>query len=375
MLPTITTIPLLQLASGDRLFLQVYKFIGAQPGKKAYLQANLHGAEITGNAVIHRLIEWLSALNSDQLSGEIWLVPVCNPLGTNQRSHYFASGRFNPYDGKDWNRIFWDYEKEDDDLMEFARSQVDLDLPSIQKNYRQRMQVRFSKLSEKLNAPNGVSVSDRYRLRLQALCLDADYVIDLHTSAGNGLDYLYYFRRREVSARLFLLSAGILLDEYDGDAFDECFIKPWLALEDRLGQLGRDTRFDVEAWTLELGAAMQLNAKSIDKGVQGIQNYLIQKGMIKLPDFPATPPLYHDMQVTARSKITRYYAPRGGLVQACVPLGTFVTAGQRLYQLLCFNKAGELPILVEVQAAQAGLVYDVALNHAVNEGEYVLGML
>jgi len=41
---TISTMPLLQMASGDRLGLQVYRFTGSQPGKKAYIQANLHGA-------------------------------------------------------------------------------------------------------------------------------------------------------------------------------------------------------------------------------------------------------------------------------------------------------------------------------------------
>jgi predicted deacylase len=111
MIPTLSTIPLLQLASGDRLALQVYRFRGAKPGKKAYLQSNLHGAEISGNEVIHRAIGFLRELDASQLAGEIWLVPVCNPLGVNQRSHHFSSGRYNIYDGKDWNRIFWDYEK------------------------------------------------------------------------------------------------------------------------------------------------------------------------------------------------------------------------------------------------------------------------
>lgn len=43
MIPNISTIDLFQLASGDIFTLQVYKFIGKQPGKKAYIQANLHG--------------------------------------------------------------------------------------------------------------------------------------------------------------------------------------------------------------------------------------------------------------------------------------------------------------------------------------------
>ena len=131
MLPKIETIDLLKMASGDTLSLQVYKFIGVQPGKKVYIQANLHGAEIVGNAVIHNLIEYLVTLEQDKLKGEIWLVPLCNPIATNQRGHFFATGRFNSYDGKNWNRIFWDYSKEASDLTQFAKSQLDLPLNAI----------------------------------------------------------------------------------------------------------------------------------------------------------------------------------------------------------------------------------------------------
>lgn len=188
MIPTISTIPLVQMASGDRLSLQLYKFVGAQPGKKVYLQANLHGAEIVGNAVIHQLIEFLMTVSDTQLAGEIWLVPVCNPLGTNQRTHYFSTGRFNVYDGKDWNRIFWDYEKEGDDLAAFAESQINFAPDVVRNNYLIRIKQSFDKLLEKIHSPSGVSFSDRFRYKLQSLSLDADYLIDLHSTSNQGLD-------------------------------------------------------------------------------------------------------------------------------------------------------------------------------------------
>ncbi len=56
MLPVISSIPLRQMAFGDLLSLQIYKFIGAHPGKKVYIQSNLHGAEIVGNAVIPNML-------------------------------------------------------------------------------------------------------------------------------------------------------------------------------------------------------------------------------------------------------------------------------------------------------------------------------
>lgn len=375
MIAAVSTIPLQQLASGDRLSLQVYKFAGAQPGKKVYLQSNLHGAEIVGNAVIHRLIEFLMSLEDTQLAGEIWLVPVCNPPGTNQRNHYFSTGRFNPYDGKDWNRIFWDYQKECEDLDAFAQSQINLEPAAIRQNYLQRIKESFAKLSEQIQSPAGAPYSERYRYLLQSLSLDADYLIDLHSSSNQCADFVYYFRNREDSAKFFLLESGVLLDKYDGDAFDEAFIKPWLALEESLHRQGNPIRFDIEAWTLELGSGMQMNPESVGKGIRGVKNYLANKGVLNIDGFPLDNSVSPEMTFGKRSQVKKYYAPAGGMIQGRVALGTAVSAGERLYQILSFNKDGELPSVRDVCAESAGVVFEVSTNHSVSEGEFVLSMI
>jgi hypothetical protein len=375
MIPTISTIPIQHLASGDRLSIQVYKFIGAKPGKKAYLQANLHGAEIVGNAVIHQLIEFLTTLDDTQLAGEIWLVPVCNPLSTNQRTHYFSTGRYNIYDGKDWNRIFWDYEKECEDLEDFAKSQIHLEPVEIRNNYLERIQSCFQTQFAKIQAPSGLPFNERYRYQLQSLCLDANYVIDIHSSSNQAIDYLYCFQSREESAKAFLLDYGILMNEYDGNSFDEAFMKPWLALEKKLAELGKTIQFDIDSWTLEFGSGMQMKPDSVKKGIFRIKNYLAQKGVFKLPGFPLESTPSHKVNFTIKSQIKKYYAPTGGMIQSRVELGSSIKSGQLLYQLLSFNKNGELPILIDVCAEADGLVFDVSTNHAVNEGEYVLSVM
>jgi len=383
MFPTITTVPLIHLASGDRLSLQIYKFIGAKPGRKVYLQSNLHGSELTGNAVIHQLIQWLSSLEPNQLAGEIWLVPLCNPLGTNERSHHFSPGRFDPYSGENWNRIFWEYQPSAEELTAFTQSQLVFDRPTIEQNYRDQIWTSFNKLAAPLKAPSGQPFCDHYRFLLQSLCLDAHYVIDLHTSSDQGLTYFYYFQNRQTSARLFMLPIGILLDEYAGGAFDEAFIKPWLALEDCFAQLGRKIQFDIEAWTLELGSAMQIDATTVDRAVQAVKNYLLQKGVLRVPAAPMPLPSIAAMKLVSSSQMKKYYAPVGGMVQSRVALGKTVEAGQRLYQILSFNKGfnadcspeSRMPKVLDICAEQAGLVYDVSINHAVNQGEYVLGIL
>ncbi|MBW4555706.1 MAG: succinylglutamate desuccinylase/aspartoacylase family protein [Trichormus sp. ATA11-4-KO1] len=374
MIPVIETIFLRQMASGDRLFLQVYKFIGAHSGKKVYIQSNLHGAEIAGNAVIHQLIEFLLSINDTDLIGEIWLVPVCNPMGTNERSHSFSPGRFCVYEAKDWNRIFWDYEKEADDLVAFTKSQLQINQEVVRQNYLTIIQQELTKILEKINSPSSVPYTERFRYQLQSLSLDANYLIDLHSSTNQGLNYLYYFPHQEVSAKYFLFDFGILLDKYDGDAFDEAFIKPWLALEACFKSLGREIKFDVEAWTLELGTGMQMHPDSVTKGVQSVKNYLAQKGILLTSDLTLKT-TYQEMIFAVSSKRKKYYAIAGGMIQSRVELGTVVKTGERLYQILSFNKAGKLPTVIDICAEQNGFVYEISTNQAVNQGEFVLGIL
>jgi hypothetical protein len=165
------------------------------------------------------------------------------------------------------------------------------------------------------------------------------------------------------------------MNEYDGDAFDEAFIKPWLALEKKLTELGKPLQFDMDSWTLELGSGMEMNPNSVKKGFFRIKNYLAQKGTLKIPGFPLESTASHKINFTIKSEIKKYYAPAGGMIQSRVQLGSLIKAGQQLYQLLSFNKSGELPILIDVCAEADGLVLDVSTNQAVNEGEYVLTVM
>lgn len=371
MLPKITKINLGKLASGDNISLQVYKFIGKKPGKKVYIQSNLHGAEIVGNAVIQQLIEFLSSLDELQITGEIWLVPACNPLATNQRGHFFATGRFNSYDGINWNRIFWDYEKCCEDLEVFARSQLDYSAEIIRKNYLDKINQAWQQEQEKITQPSSVSYKDFYRYQLQSLCLDADYVIDIHSSSNQGTDFIFCFQTREESAPYFLIKYGLLMSEYDGDAFDEAFLKPWLALEKQLAQLGKNIKFEMESWTLELGSGMVMNPQSVAKGVKGIKNYLTYKQVLD----SAETLIKEEIILVPRDAIKSYYAPTGGMIQSRLKLKTKVNRGDKIYQLLSLDKQGKFPKIIDVYAETDGFIFDLSTNQSVNQGEYILDIL
>lgn len=370
MKPEIELINLQTLASGDKLELKIYKFTGKNKGKKAYIQANLHGAEIVGNVVIHELIKFLSSLSDDQLEGEIWLVPLCNPTGVNQRYSFFSTGRYNPYDGHNWNRIFWDFMDENPDLDSFVKGNINENKNIIQQKYFNLINNKFQAKLNRTNTNRGISFSEHYRNILQLLCLDANYVIDIHSASILGLDYSYCFSSREASADYFLLDYAILMNQYDGYAFDEAFFNPWLILEKKFAKQGRNIRFDVESWTLELGSGMVANPESVNKGFLGIKNYLIAKNMLKLDIAPQQ----KKTKFVPKNKIKSYYAPQGGIIRNRLALNTRVKQGEILYQILSFNKQKEMPTIIEIKSADQGLIFDVSTNETVSQGEYVLGI-
>jgi len=63
------------------------------------------------------------------------------------------------------------------------------------------------------------------------------------------------------------------------------------------------------------------------------------------------------------------------MIQNRVQLGSYVKKGDRLYQILSFNKNGEFPSLVDVGAESDVFIFDVSTNQSVNQGEYVLSVM
>ncbi len=369
MKPQQQLIDLQTLASGDVLQLQTYQFKGKTGNKKVYIQANLHGAEIVGNAVIYELIQFLSQLKPEDIAGEILLVPFCNPLGVNQRSLFFSTGRYNPYDGNNWNRIFWDYVDEKPDFDTFVSQNINLSKSVIQDNYRQQIISKF-KQKIKQQTARGLSFSQHYRNQLHLLSLSADYVIDIHSSSIEAIDYLYCFEQRQKSADYFLLDYAILMNKYDGYAFDEAFLNPWLVLEKKFAKQRRNIVFDLESWTLELGSGMRVNENSVTKGVKGIVNYLASKNVInqvvKLPTKTTT--------FIPKNTVKSYYASTGGIIRNRLGAGTKVKHGDILCQILSFGKNNSQPEVIEIESINRGIIYDVSINDTVNQGEYILGI-
>jgi predicted deacylase len=91
--------------------------------------------------------------------------------------------------------------------------------------------------------------------------------------------------------------------------------------------------------------------------------------VLKLPQYSLTST---DITLVSRQQLKKYYAPTGGMIQNRLSLKSPVKAGDRLYQILSFDKQGNLPKLMDICAENEGFIFDISTNYSVNQGEYVL---
>ena len=88
--------------SGNELSIIRYIIDSEKPGKNIYIHSGIHGGEIT-YYIIEKLYNYLK---NNLTEGKVVLVPCANPLSWLQRNYFYTHGKFNLYDGNDWNNYF-----------------------------------------------------------------------------------------------------------------------------------------------------------------------------------------------------------------------------------------------------------------------------
>lgn len=90
------------LVSGNKINIINYIIDSEKNGKTIYIQSGIHGGEIT-YWIIHKLFNFLK---DNLINGKVIFVPCANPIAWMQRIYSYTAGKFNFYNGTDWNRSF-----------------------------------------------------------------------------------------------------------------------------------------------------------------------------------------------------------------------------------------------------------------------------
>lgn len=317
-----------EMASGAKLTVPVYIYECQQAkAPNVYIQANMHGAEVQGNAVIFQLLELLK--NCD-IQSNITLVPYANPVACNHKNGEYTLGRFDPITGINWNRM---YHFDDTVIEPFAQKNIDAAESEIAANFQQLL---LEQIEQKLDHNIwGLTTGQRIAYQLQRMAHQADLVLDLHTGPISS-QHLYCPEYSKASANYFDIPHTIFIpNEFDG-AMDEATCCPWWNLQQAYKKLGRnfvmgEGAFAKESFTVELGSQEQIDLVVAHQDALSILSYLQYKKVINSDDF-------------IPKEMTRYgcylkdykalYAPMGGMVDYLAEFGKPLLAGEPLARIL-----------------------------------------
>ncbi|AIY64021.1 succinylglutamate desuccinylase/aspartoacylase family protein [Pseudoalteromonas piratica] len=311
-----------EIANGLPLTIPVYRLEGNGSGPNVYIQANMHGAEVQGNAVIYQLLE---KLKHATLASSVTLVPYANPIGCNQKSGEFTLGRFDPITGTNWNRMYQDHSHLVND---FVAEFIDADIETIKREFQQRL---IDTTSAILDGPSyALNTGKRIALNLQKLAHQADIVLDLHTGPISA-KHLYCPTYAKNSARYFDIEHVLLIpNEFDG-AMDEANFCPWWQLSETYQAAGRDIPVLVEAFTVELGSQEKIDLSEAENDANSILSYLTYKEALLNSQFKPQPITRYACYL---NDYLAFYAPMGGMVEYTAELGSHIKTGDTIAKIL-----------------------------------------
>ncbi|WND03412.1 succinylglutamate desuccinylase/aspartoacylase family protein [Temperatibacter marinus] len=252
--------------TGDALLIPVIVFKGTKEGPRLMLTAAVHGDELNGIGVLHRLA---AELNPKSLKGTVIMVPGINRTGLENNSRYFHESNG-------------------------GGSHTDLNRVMPGEKYGHAGE-RFA-----------------YHVWHYLLKNNADKAIDLHTQTRGTAYPLYVFSDfRNAAAKKMAYLLG-----------------PDLIKEDK-GQKGTvETTFvthDIPAVTLEIGAPKIFQKDLINRAIIGIKRVMKKDGMIKGETLPVA-----RVKPYVGTKSTTVYTHTGGILMMKVALLDHVKEGQVL---------------------------------------------
>lgn len=299
-------------------------------GRRALLQCSLHADEIPPMLVAQHLRQHLQVLeDAKQLTGEIVLLPACNPIGLAQQVWGRLQGRFELASGQNFNRHY-------PALAEGAARRFAAAHSHLGEDPRANAAALRAALHAELAAQPALGPLQQLRHTLMRLALPADVLLDLHCD-NEAVLHVYATPEHQSTALQLACSLGaplLLLATESGDApFDEALSGVWPQLRARLGPQVPLACF---AATVELRGEADVSHELAAADALGLLRFLQHQGFVRdlpEPDGPAAPT--PDCAARPLAGCMPLVAPFTGLLAWRVPVGQWVSAGQPLVDLIC----------------------------------------
>ncbi|HEX5342101.1 MAG TPA: succinylglutamate desuccinylase/aspartoacylase family protein [Duganella sp.] len=309
-------------------------------GKKVYIQGSLHADEVPGMLVAQFLRTELAALEAaGKINGEIILVPAANPIGLAQAIHGAAFGRFDLTTGVNFNRA---YKHVANDLKQSLEGKLGQDAAANVALIREHARASIADWTPATDA-------ETLKKTLMTLAIDADIVLDLHCDNEAVLHIYAGTPLAEAIAPLSAIMgshATLLAYEAGGEPFDEACSRLWWDLDKHFAH-----QFPIPpaclSTTVELRGEQEVSYALARKDAAGLLQFLTLNGVLgdaaaQAAAAAAVPaPL---CAATPLEGVEPLYAPHAGILVYTRELGTRVTAGEAVADLID-PVSGEVTVL------------------------------
>ena len=367
-------------ATGHELTAPVFTARGRQERPLAYVQANVHGGELQGNAAIVALFD---LLERESLRGTVVLVPRVNPVSANQQVGDYVAGVYDFLSGNNFNRGYLYLTGPSRsasaasyvDVDSFAAAHQSSPIGEIREGFRGSLRAALDAIEEESRVW-GADSRLEFALAIQRMAVEADLVLDLHTG-DRAPRYLYVPEGAVAAARAFGFPFVLEVAARFGGALDEASFVPWQDLSEAFRRLGRDDvpRL-VDGYTVELGSMNSFSLEAGREDAKRIASALRYYGV--LDGEPEEPPAR--ITACAIGDYRSLHAPAGGLVDLAVAPGTPVKAGDVVVRLVDPSRCRALPpraadAVVEVKAPEDGVVLLFHAFSSVPKGARLFSMM
>ncbi len=319
---------LLSNSLGSHKTLTSFHFGPIGQGPKVYIQASLHAEELPGMLAAHHLRSLLeNADAAGQLTGEVVLVPVANPLGLAQRVDHKPMGRFDLDTSENFNRHYPNLAKA---IEAEVQDILDQEGPANVARVRRAIAAYLHQW---------VPTNELQSLRRTLLTLahDADFVLDLHCDCEG---VMHFYTEEPCWPQLaplayYLGSEAILLARNSGSGpFDECLSGVWWQLAQALQASGRTVALPQGccSTTIELRGEADVSHALARTDAQAIASFLKHTGVWACEAVPPVPPARCAATPLAGSETLYSTAP--GLVVFAAEVGQTLRAGDLVAEVI-----------------------------------------
>jgi len=354
---TVASFTLPGASMGNTRTLAIHRYGDRSTPLKAYLQAGLHADEAPGFLVMHHLMDRLDRLDTENaITGDIVLVPVANPIGVSQWRDDWLQGRFDFWNGINFNRSY-------PDLAARIAEQVKTDLGDAADNNIRIIREAAGRVIATLTAEDEAG---HLKHKLLSLAYDADIVLDLHCDYQAVL-HVYmgeslWPRDRDLAAQLGA-QATLLADDSGVTPFDEACSRIWFELAARFPE--HPIPPACLAATVELRGLADLTHEMAGQDADNIVTFLTRRGLIrgKAPELPALP-----RDATPLSGVEHIKAPCPGVVVFFKAAGDTVAAGDVVAEVINPLAGASRERVQPIKATTDGIVFARSVDRFARPG-------